>query len=81
MNVNVKFFAVTKDIVGASQQSIALPEQSTTNDLLEHLIILYPKFSEWKPFFRIAVNQEYVTQEILLTDKDEVALIPPVSGG
>jgi molybdopterin converting factor subunit 1 len=81
MNVNVKFFAVTRDIVGTHQLVFNLNEGSTTNDLFEHLVKQYPKFSEWKPFIRVAVNQEYVTQEIILTDEDEVALIPPVSGG
>ncbi|MBI5215048.1 MAG: molybdopterin converting factor subunit 1 [Ignavibacteriae bacterium] len=81
MNIQVKFFAVTRDIVGASQKTIALPEQATTNDLLEHLIHCYPKFAEWKPFIRIAVNHEYIIQERVLSEQDEVALIPPVSGG
>ncbi len=81
MNIRVKFFALTRDIVGSNQQTYTLFENATTNDLLEQLIKQYPKLSEWKPFIRIAVNQEYVMQEIILSEHDEVALIPPVSGG
>ena len=81
MNIRVKFFAMTRDIVGSHQQTFTLSESATTNDLLEHLINQYPKLSEWKSFIRIAVNQEYVTHEQTLSEQDEVALIPPVSGG
>ncbi|MBI3195136.1 MAG: molybdopterin converting factor subunit 1 [Ignavibacteriae bacterium] len=81
MTVHVKFFAVTRDIAGSSQLSFVLAEHSTTSDLLELLIKQFPKFLEWKPFLRIAINQEYITEEKTLSEMDEVALIPPVSGG
>jgi molybdopterin converting factor small subunit len=40
-----------------------------------------PRFNEWRSTMRLAVNQEYVAYDHILHDRDEVAVIPPVSGG
>ncbi len=81
MNVRVKFFAMTRDIVGTSELSVEIPERATTSELLDSLIKQYPKLTQWKQYVRVAVNHEYVLQEQVLSQGDEVAIIPPVSGG
>ena len=81
MNVKVKFFAIARDIVGSSEVMINLPVGSTASGILRALMDEHPKLEQWKSHLRMAVNWEYVTSEHVLHDDDEVAIIPPVSGG
>ena len=61
--------------------TVELPERSTVADLLTAMESSYPNLSSSVPHTMIAVNTEYVENTHLLHDGDEVALIPPVSGG
>lgn len=81
MKVRVKFFAILRERAGASEVSKDLPEGASVAQLWEGLQKDYPKLAG--PTFRLlyAVNQNYVTPEEILKDGDEVAVIPPVSGG
>ena len=81
MKVAVMFFAVTRELTGHDLLEIDLPEGSTTAHLLEHLLREHPRLFPWKPYLRTAVNRSYVAGDARLADGDEVALIPPVSGG
>lgn len=81
ISVNVKFFAVIRDIVGAADLLMSLPEPSSASALVNALGMKYPELGKWRQHLRIAVNNEYVGEDYLLKDADEVALIPPVSGG
>ena len=81
ISVNVKFFAITRDIVGKDEEVRSLPTQSSASSLIDALITEYPKMKEWKDHLRLAVNREYVPPNYPLHDNDEVAVIPPVSGG
>jgi len=80
--MEVLFFGIAKDIVGASQ--IAFTSETDTpesvGDLKKHLIETYPEFSKLTSL-AIAVNSEYALDDVPLVSKDEVAVIPPVSGG
>jgi molybdopterin converting factor subunit 1 len=81
MRVRVLYFGVLKDLLGAERDTIDLPGQSTVADLLA--IIEARKRTQpglWKTI-AVAVNQEYVLSAATLQDNDEVALLPPVSGG
>jgi molybdopterin synthase catalytic subunit len=81
MQVRVLFFGVLKDLAGRSSDSLTLPDQATAADVLEHyekrLTSLKGKLSS----IAISVNQEYAGPEAKLHSGDEVALLPPVSGG
>jgi molybdopterin converting factor subunit 1 len=81
MNVTVKFFAILREKAGVSEALRELSDGSTVNDLWQALQKDYPKLAV--PGFRLlyAVNQEYVTPDYVLKDRDEVVFIPPVSGG
>ena len=81
MNVKVKFFAIARDLVGKDEMLLSLPEHASTTTVIDKLIERFPKFQDWKPYIRIAVNYEYVPQDHKLKDNDEIAIIPPVSGG
>ena len=81
IRVHVKFFAAARDIAGAAEKVMTLPPGSTTSAVLAALEKSFPRFLEWKGHLRIARNLEYVTRDDELNDQDEVAIIPPVSGG
>ncbi|HEV8539004.1 MAG TPA: molybdopterin converting factor subunit 1 [Bacteroidota bacterium] len=81
MKVRVKFFANVRDIVGSDEKVVTLPVDARASALLDELVAEFPAIGEWKPHLRIAVNWEYVPPDHSLQDNDEVAIIPPVSGG
>lgn len=80
MKVNVKFFALGRELVGDTDLKIELEEGNNVQDLIELLKNKHPKLNELNSFV-VAVNQEYAEMEDSLKDGDEVAIIPPVSGG
>ena len=81
MQIRVLFFGVLKDLAGRSSEELNLPENATAGDVLQHyersLAGLNGKLSS----IAISVNQEYSTADAKLKSGDEVALLPPVSGG
>ena len=80
MEVNVLAFGIAKDIFGGSSIDVELPENGTTQDLKRSLEGRYPRLKHLVSYM-VAVNNEYATDEGLLTERDEIAIIPPVSGG
>ena len=81
MHVKLLFFASLKDIVGSRQLDLDIPSGATVNDLLERLESRYPGFRRYRPVLLTSVNEEYVDKQAVISDGDEVALFPPVSGG
>lgn len=81
MNVTVKFFALAKETVGTDQILLDLHDGDTTAELMKRLVEKYPSLVPWMSSLRLAVNLEYVSGDISLKENDEVAVIPPVSGG
>jgi molybdopterin converting factor subunit 1 len=79
--VQAKLFAIVRDITGKGEERIQLPDDATVADVLNALTSRYPRLEEWKSFLRFAVNQSYALQDEPLHNNDEVAVIPPVSGG
>jgi len=80
MIVEIMAFGITKDIVGQTILNFELPEGSSVKELKEKLAESYPKIQALKSLL-IAVNEEYGDETHILSEKDEIALIPPVSGG
>ncbi len=81
MVISLMVFAHLKPVLGAECRSVNLPEGATVNHLLERLLAECPALREWLPSLRVAVNCEYAALDTVLHEGDEVALIPPVSGG
>lgn len=78
--MRILFFAQLRDITGKAQVELARDELST-NELWTELIAVYPALAPFRSVVRLARNQEYVGRDARFTGADEVALIPPVSGG
>ena len=81
MKIRLRCFASVKDIVGQRDVVLELPDGMTAGGLLQHVTAEYPSLARLAPSLRLAVTQEYVESAHALADGDEVALIPPVSGG
>jgi MoaE-MoaD fusion protein len=81
MRVTVLFFGVLKEMLSSASQTLDLPAGSTVDAVLEHYRELLPQQPKLWSTLAIAVNQSYAVKGCLLRDGDEVALLPPVSGG
>ena len=81
MNIKVLFFASCRDLIGSSEREMTLPDGATITDLISKLASEQTRFTEMAPSLMVSVNQAYVERDAVLQDGDEVAFIPPVSGG
>lgn len=81
MNITVKvlYFGAAADIAGKRDESIEFPAGTSVDIALEKLLAKYNALAKLSLAF--AINQEYANGNELLKDGDELALIPPVSGG
>jgi molybdopterin synthase catalytic subunit len=81
MRVRVLFFGILKDLAGKSSEPVELPEGASVLDLLAHYEERVPALRKSLASLAVAVNQQYSGTETRLNPDDEVALLPPVSGG
>ena len=81
MRVRVLFFGMMRESVGKSSEEIELPKGASVRDVLGHYQSHIPRFGEAIPSLAVAVNQQYAGFDTELQANDEVALLPPVSGG
>ncbi len=81
MKITVKLFARMRELVGAGTLERSLTDNATVADLVTSLHHDFPRLAQAAPRTIIAVNQEFVEPTARLTDGDEVAFFPPVSGG
>ena len=81
MRVTVRLFARLRDIVGATDVVRELPAGSTAAVLWDRLAAEYPALNPYRAAVSTAVNAEYSRMDRPLADGDEIAFLPPVSGG
>ncbi|MBI4463866.1 MAG: molybdenum cofactor biosynthesis protein MoaE [Acidobacteria bacterium] len=81
MQVRVLFFGMLKDIVGRAEEKIALEEGSDMGRLYELYAARYPRLADHARSILFSRNQEFVGHGEHLQEGDEVAFLPPVSGG
>ncbi|OYD06843.1 molybdopterin converting factor subunit 1 [Paludifilum halophilum] len=81
MQIRILFFAGVADTVGRRSARVELPDGAVVGQLMERLQERYPHASDIIRHSVIAVNQEYAESSQTLRESDEIALIPPVSGG
>ena len=79
MTVRVLFFAYLRERCGVREATMQLPEGATVEHVWRELVARYDRLPPNAP--RFAVNRLYVDKAHPLHDNDELALIPPVSGG
>lgn len=83
MGVTVLFFARGRELAGRSEAVVELTDASDTASLWTYLLIQFPDLKQIMDTSVFSLNQEYLApgQNVSLKDRDEVAVIPPVSGG
>ncbi len=81
MRISVLFFGLAHDATGFAQESIELPEKARLNELAKQYQQRFPRLAEIASSLALAVNQAVVEPTCELHEGDEVAFLPPVSGG
>jgi molybdopterin converting factor subunit 1 len=81
MQVRVLFFGILKEAAGRESELLPLAEGATAASVAEHYAGLLAVPAELWPSLAVAVNQQYSARNRVLEEGDEVALLPPVSGG
>jgi molybdopterin converting factor subunit 1 len=81
MIVTVRLFARARDLAGAGQVTVQLPDTATAGDLRRQLAREIPALAGLLGRSALAVNDEFSQEETPLSEQSEVALLPPVSGG
>ncbi len=81
MRVTVRLFARLRDIAGASELSRELATGATIGDAWRQLADEFPELTQYERAISSAVNADYARMDHVLRPGDEVAFLPPVSGG
>ena len=81
LNVTVRLFASYREKAGTAELGVELEDNSTVSDLAAEVLRLHPSLISDVTKLVVAVNEEYQEHSHELREGDEVALIPPVSGG
>jgi molybdopterin converting factor subunit 1 len=84
ITLKVKSFAILREIIGKEQMTLELAikdEATTVADLRIRILELYPAISAQRIVMAIAVNAKMANDKSILNDLDEIALLPPISGG
>jgi molybdopterin converting factor subunit 1 len=81
LTVTMLFFAAAADIIQRETVQLQLHEGVTLADLQQQLYSRWPELSQRLPTLMWAVNEQYATPQTILRAGDQVACIPPVSGG
>ena len=81
MRVTIRLFARLRDLVGAGELERAAPEGATVAAVWESLARDYPAIVPYAESMSCAINAEYARMTATIQDGDEVAFLPPVSGG
>ena len=81
MEVRLKCFAWAREVTGEEEIALEIPDGGTVADLRERLAERFPVFAGRMESIAVSVNQEFAGDSLSLSPGDEVALIPPISGG
>ena len=81
MHVTVRFFARLRDIVGQAELDRSTVQGATVADVWQGLAAEYPELAPLGAAVSSAVNADYAKMTRRLQDGDEIAFLPPVSGG
>jgi molybdopterin converting factor subunit 1 len=81
MRVTVRLFARLRDLAGAGELVRDVPAPATVKSVWQTLVTEMPALQEYERTMSVAVNADYAKMSAAVADGDEVAFLPPVSGG
>jgi len=81
MQIKVQFFSQLRDIAGAPERSLELPEEATVGDALAQLYVQTPALEKWDRNILVGAGVDFVGREHVLQPNDQLAIMPPVQGG
>ena len=81
MRVTVRLFARLRDIAGAAELARELPPGATIGDVWRQLAREFPDFAGYERSISSAINADYARMDQVIGEGDEIAFLPPVSGG
>jgi molybdopterin converting factor subunit 1 len=82
IDVKVLYFGAAAEIAGRREEQFSLPLAATAQTAFSYILTAHPQLKErWENSLLLAVNQEYAAADLVLQHADELAIIPPVSGG
>ena len=81
IRVKVLFFGRLKEILGHTEKSLDLPAEADIESLFANYAGRYPELQQYRPSLVASCNQEFAPWDTVLHAGDEVAFLPPVSGG
>ena len=79
MQINIQYFGLIAEAVQKTTEVLVLPEACSVVDLQQQLLEVYPMLKGKE--FKIAVNHQLESDATLLSESDEIALLPPFAGG
>jgi molybdopterin converting factor subunit 1 len=79
--IKVRLFANLRELVGEREITISLPGGVTVDHLNNEILKRYPQLKSFSNKFVTSVNCKVTTGDTIITSSDEIALLPPVSGG
>ena len=80
-NLKVRLFAILRDVVGEGEIAITVPTGATIRFLENEILKKYPQLKSFSNKFVTSVNYKVTSGDTILSSSDEIALLPPVSGG
>jgi len=80
-NLKVRLFAILKDVVGEREITITVPSGVTVSYLNNEILKKYPQLRSFSNKFVTSVNYKVTNGDTTISSSDEIALLPPVSGG
>jgi molybdopterin converting factor small subunit len=81
MNICVQFYSHLRDLAGASELSIDLPDKATVGDLLTKIYEKVPTLRSRDKSILIGAGVEFVDRNYELKPGEEISIMPPVQGG
>jgi len=81
MKVTVLFFSQLRDICGVEELDLEVAESSTVSSLLDSLYQKFEGLEKWDSRILVAADQEYVSRDAVVSQGQEIAIMPPVQGG
>lgn len=81
MRIQVRLFATYREIVGSGGFTWTTREGTTLRELVDGIVAKYPRLAGHQRSMLLAVNEDFAPTDRVLSEGDEVALLPPVSGG